>query len=336
MTTVGKAYPKFKNMRAEGVAIDEAGNMNRADLACVWGNTLIPCFLGGDARQLPPTVMTGKEKDGSGNFYHRLADDGKISPLEFFQASGMPVFRLHEQLRMGVGLFDWVAAEVYPEVPFRYGSVCDISLPKFAAGVALEEYIAQKWPKIRQPQKGNFLPVFLHCQDSVVHVDEMTGSKSCPRQAEVALEFATDFVVKKKGNSSRLVMLTPYAANVELITKMRRHPQYSALSAMPPASTVDGFQGKEGDIVIVVMGTSAKSGPGFTCDPQRLNVMLTRHRCGLVIVGDINVCGKVDAPGGGAKVKTINAEGEEVEFSALFLKNIYGRLYKSGRVVFKP
>ena len=44
---------------------------------------------------------------------------------------------------MGVGLFDRIATEVYPEDPFIYGSVCGISKvvsPNFAAGVALEQY----------------------------------------------------------------------------------------------------------------------------------------------------------------------------------------------------
>lgn len=53
---------------------------------------------------------------------------------------------------------------------------------------------------------------------------------------------------------------------------------------MQPPTTVDSFQGQENDVVVVVMGTaSPKPGPGFTSDSQRLNVMLTRQQCGLVI-----------------------------------------------------
>lgn len=57
--------------------------MNRADLACVWGNTLLPCFLVGDPRQLPPTVMSDMGKDAAGNQRHRLANDAKVSALEW-------------------------------------------------------------------------------------------------------------------------------------------------------------------------------------------------------------------------------------------------------------
>ncbi|KAK3937760.1 hypothetical protein QBC46DRAFT_344290 [Diplogelasinospora grovesii] len=43
---------------------------------------------------------------------------------------------------------------------------------------------------------------------------------------------------------------------------------------------VDGYQGKEGDIANVVMGTAAypKPGPGFTSNERRLKVMLTRRK----------------------------------------------------------
>ena len=151
-----------------------------------------------------------------------------------------------------------------------------------------------------------------------------------------------------------LVVLAPYAANVGLITRMRRRPEYSAvLSAMDPASTVYGYQGKEGDVVIVVMGTAyRKPGPGFTSDEQHLNVMLTRQRCGLVIVGDINVAGPFEdegeGKGKGGKGKNKGkgkaqerflvegADGQIYWTKATMLRNIYTHLYKSGRVVRMP
>ncbi|EHK15923.1 uncharacterized protein TRIVIDRAFT_1445, partial [Trichoderma virens Gv29-8] len=86
-------YRDWKNQTARGVAVDEAANMNRADLYCVWGNTLSPCFLFGDPKQLPPTVMTTNEKDSAGNFLNRFAKSGSISALLFFQAIGIPVYR---------------------------------------------------------------------------------------------------------------------------------------------------------------------------------------------------------------------------------------------------
>ncbi|KAI6774510.1 hypothetical protein FGRA07_02499 [Fusarium graminearum] len=85
-------------------AIDAA--VNRADLYSVWGNTLLPCFLFGHPLHPPditpnyqggPTFMTTNEKDGNGNFLNRFAADGGVSPLAFFVATGIPVYRLKTQ-----------------------------------------------------------------------------------------------------------------------------------------------------------------------------------------------------------------------------------------------
>ncbi|EEU36366.1 uncharacterized protein NECHADRAFT_29496, partial [Fusarium vanettenii 77-13-4] len=71
---------------------------------------------------------------------------------------------------------------------------------------------------------------------------------------------------------------------------MMKRPQYACLSGMQEAMTIDSFQGQENDIAIAIMTTAHPyPGPGFTAEAQRLNVMLTRHKCGLVIVGDIYV-----------------------------------------------
>ncbi|KAH6970984.1 hypothetical protein BKA56DRAFT_595704 [Ilyonectria sp. MPI-CAGE-AT-0026] len=88
-------------------------------------------------------------------------------------------------------------------------------------------------------------------------VNEVTGSKSSPDQVKIALQLAPDLVNTTQINSSSLVMLSPYKANVHTINNMLKGPGYAALNDMPPASTVDGFQGKEADIVILVMGTPA-------------------------------------------------------------------------------
>ncbi|EEU35956.1 uncharacterized protein NECHADRAFT_49645, partial [Fusarium vanettenii 77-13-4] len=89
----GKLYHDWKNTKAKGFAIDEAASMTRPDLYSVWGNTMMPCILAGDEKQLPPAVMTLDEKDSQGNAINRLGREARISPLEFFMGLGMPVYR---------------------------------------------------------------------------------------------------------------------------------------------------------------------------------------------------------------------------------------------------
>ncbi|KAH8902443.1 hypothetical protein BR93DRAFT_887046, partial [Coniochaeta sp. PMI_546] len=290
-------YRDWKTQRARAVVVDEAGNINRADLYCVWGNTLLPCILGGDPRQLQPAVMTTNDTDLTMNLLNRFAADGRVSPLEFLAGSGMPVYRLTTQLRMANGMFDWLAEVMYGDLGLKYGDWCSVSNPKFAAGQALEEYLVKKYPDIKPSPPGKLLPAFIDCRESRVFTDPLTKSKRSPDQVKVALDFAVDFVKTMGVSADKIRFVTPYSANVEVMRRMRKKPEYSCLSVIPDASTVDAYQGREHDIIILVLGNRhPKPGPGFMTNENRLNVAMTRAKAGLVAVGDIYACGGKPAP----------------------------------------
>ena len=343
-TAIVHQFWNWKEHVARCVVVDEAGNMNRCDLAEVWGNTLLPCLLGGDTKQLPPTVLTRGESDSLGNLYNRLPDDGRISPMLFFQCSGLSVYRQHAQLRMARGLFDIVAAGMYPEVPFKYGPSCDIHLEQFAPGRALEKYLARRYPGLRPPPEGELKPVMLHRPDSAVWKDPKSGSTTCCDQVRVGLDFSADLVKESGIDAAQIAIICPYKANVKLVEKWRKREEYAALAGMQPCCTVDGFQGREAEIIIVIMGTSEKSRPGFTCFQQRLNVLLTRQRSGLVIITDLYSLPKIRdslVDGGKGKGKGKAEEkfqvdgvsGELFWVKAKFLRAVCVELWKSGRVV---
>ncbi|KAM0186963.1 hypothetical protein ACHAPI_011470 [Fusarium lateritium] len=285
-----KPLCNWRATRAHGLAVDEAGNMNRADLYGLWGNTLLPCFLIGDPRQLPPTVMTSNEKDAAGNLFNRFAAEGLVSPMAFLQATGVPVYRLKTQLRMADGMFDSISKIIYPDVPFDYGDACRITLPGHKIGVDVEAFFRAKFPDCAPAPAGKLRPIFVHCKGSRVFTDPRTMSKKSPDQAKVALDLLVELVQAKQIDVTRVVCIAPYAANVGLINKALKAKEYQALAGMQEASTVDSFQGQENDLAVLIMGTAhPRPGPGFTSNPKRLNVMLSRHKSALVIVGDINV-----------------------------------------------
>ncbi|KAF4992306.1 hypothetical protein FDECE_13760 [Fusarium decemcellulare] len=344
--SANKSFKEWKSDKAEGVAIDEAANMHRADLYCVWGNTLLPCFLFGDPKQLPPVIMTFTDKEkGSENFVNRFAKDGRVSALGYIQGGGFPVYRLKTQLRMAQGMFDTVARIIYPDVPFTYAPSRAIGGPEFQVGRDLEAFAWTKFPDLKQAPTGTLKPFFIHCEGSRVIKDPVTSSKRSPDQVKVALNFAAEFVTAKKVDPSRLSVIAPYAANVQVINSWRKKPEYAVLAGMGQAMTVDSFQGQENDIAIVVMGTSTSSGCGFTADAQRLNVLLTRQKCGLVVVGDIYVAksfekgngkgkgkgkGKSRGPKGVEMVELPSGEMAYVRVSEL--NQIYQDLHDSGRM----
>lgn len=284
-----ETYQAFKG-NAPAVVIDEAGNINRADLYCVWGNTLRPCVLGGDSRQLRPAVMTRDDRDADGNPLNRFSADGAVSPLEFLAGAGMPVYRLNTQQRMACGMFDWVAEELYPDLPIRYGDGCDIS--NFPDGLALESFVQARFPDLTPSPPGKLLPTFVDCRNSRVFTDETAKSKRCPDQVKAALDFTADLVRDKKIDPRRIRFLTPYWANIYVVSRMRRKQEYKVLAPIPPPNTIEFFQGQEANIIILILGNHfPRPGAGFMADPNRLCVAMTRAKAGLVVFGDIYACG---------------------------------------------
>lgn len=89
---------------------------------------------------------------------------------------------------------------------------------------------------------------------------------------------------------------------------------------------------RENDIIIVVMGTNAHVGPGFTANPQRLNVLLTRARCGLVIVGDLSSVEGAQCEGSKTKMMIEKETGEIAFVKANALFGMHKILERDGRV----
>ena len=76
-------------------------------------------------------------------------------------------------------------------------------------------------------------------------------------------------------------IITPYAGQVRAIR-----------DAIPERNdavevhTVDGYQGREKDVIIFsCVRSNADGNVGFLADPRRLNVALTRARRGLIVIG---------------------------------------------------
>ncbi|KAG8352577.1 hypothetical protein FVEN_g9414 [Fusarium venenatum] len=319
----------WKVNSARAIAIDEAGNMSRGDLCSIWGNTLLPCLLAGDDKQLAPVVITSEELDADGNSINRFGPDGRISALEFVMGSGWPVYRLRTQLRMARGQFDICRATVYSDVNSSYSPGSDISLPAHRTGRVLEEYIRVRFPDVTSPEDENLVPLFVSCKNSTCIVDPVTRSKRNFDQIRIALEFCVDFVQTKKISPADLLIISPERAMVEIISKRLKQAQYVVLQGMRSPSTVHSVQGQESDMVVIVTGTNSVVGAGFTSDERRLNVMLSRHKSALVIFSDIDT---VDYNGKSKAELTQEPTGEMIFTKATMLKRVHSLMVQNGRV----
>lgn len=75
-----------------------------------------------------------------------------------------------------------------------------------------------------------------------------------------------------------LAILTPYTRQKEAL---------SSAVTTAEVSSIDGFQGREADVVIfVTVRCNVSHSIGFLADMRRLNVVMTRAKCGVIIIGN--------------------------------------------------
>ncbi|KAF5979297.1 DNA helicase [Fusarium coicis] len=299
-------FMPWQRRLAQGVVVDQAGRMNRPDLYRVWGNTLLPCFLIGDTRSEQPTIQTTK----------------------FLQASGLPVFRLDTQVRMAKGMYDLAAEVFYPQLPLQYHqSDYEIADQQPDVGQELEAYMRMKYPNLRKPPGGIVhQPLFIHRQNSTIYKD-VDGSQACQEQDSAVLSFVAGLVTHSAIDPAQIIILTPWFANAVLIERKRNQKRFELLKNMPEAATIESYRGREADIVVVVMSTARDTGPDITANEHLLITMLTRHKSGLVIFGDICTSGVIGEDRNG-KLFKINKPGQELNA----LQRIDETLFDQGRV----
>ena len=94
---------------------------------------------------------------------------------------------------------------------------------------------------------------------------------------------------------SQIGVITPYDGQKKYVSEyMRRSGSLSsALYEAIEVASVDAFQGREKDFILVsCVRASDSQGIGFLSDPRRLNVALTRARLGLILLGNPRVLSK--------------------------------------------
>jgi senataxin len=84
-----------------------------------------------------------------------------------------------------------------------------------------------------------------------------------------------------KGERPRVAVITPYAFQCH---RIKQYTKPLAAQIDLTISTVDGFQGRESDVVILSCVRNAKFGMGFMLDTRRMNVALTRAKFGLWVL----------------------------------------------------
>ena len=136
------------------------------------------------------------------------------------------------------------------------------------------------WPV----RNGTVIPaVFLQCGE-----EEDMGSRSKSNEGQVKVVHdllpylssqCPDTPQEPRLSDLKITVLSPYTKQIQAL----RHRLPSSVTC----STIDSFQGRESDIIIFsTVRCNVEGDVGFLDDPRRLNVMWTRARLALIIVGD--------------------------------------------------
>ena len=109
------------------------------------------------------------------------------------------------------------------------------------------------------------------------------------------MEKIVTMLMKGGAMPKEIGVVTPYEGQRAYVVNYmaRNGPLKSDLYSEIEVASVDSFQGREKDFIILsCVRSNENQGIGFLKDPRRLNVALTRARYGVIIVGNPRVLAK--------------------------------------------
>ncbi|KAF8389472.1 hypothetical protein HHK36_026167 [Tetracentron sinense] len=229
------------------------------------------CIMVGDPKQLPATVLSNV----ASKFLYQC------SMFERLQRAGHPVIMLTEQYRMHPEICQFPSLHFYDKKLLNGNQMASKSAPFHETGY-LGPY------------------VFFDIIDGQERHGKNSGAISlyneCEADAAVELlrffknRYPSEFV------RGRIGIITPYRSQVSLLRSRFSSAFGPNVTADMEINTVDGFQGREVDILI--LSTVRASDPnstepginsssiGFVADVRRMNVALTRAKLSLWILGN--------------------------------------------------
>ena len=210
-------------------------------------------ILAGDHKQLPPTIISDKAQKLEKTLFEELI---KIYP---FKSQLLDV-----QYRMNSLLMKFPNAEFYNNNLKSDSSVDDITINDILTTTEKED------PMLFVDTSSVDEDGERHLKDSKSIINEI--------EAEIAIKLANDYL-KVGLTEDDIGIISPYADQVKIIQE----------KTPVEVKTVDGFQGREKEIIIISTVRSNENGNiGFLRDLRRLNVAITRAKRKLIIIGNIN------------------------------------------------
>jgi hypothetical protein len=224
----------------------------------------------GDQNQLPPTIIS-RDADEKGL--------GK-SLFERMLSRGIRTFMLKVQYRMHPAIAQ------FPSNKFYDGELL--------SGTPSSQRRAPQgfdWPVPAVPI------AFVDCPDGVERSDG--PSQHNPIEAQLVVTLVKKLIAEHEVLPIDIGIVSPYASQVRAIKKLLvptlvKRTRFDAPAAPDSLAaievcSIDGFQGREKEVIVFSCTRANNMGNvGFLADRRRVNVMLTRARRGLIVVGHMS------------------------------------------------
>jgi ATP-dependent RNA/DNA helicase IGHMBP2 len=215
-------------------------------------------IIAGDPLQLPPTIYSQEaEKGGLGTtLMQRLMD---IVPPNLTTL-------LRVQYRMHETLMGFSSAQFYEN--------------KLEAHESVKSHLAKELPGVAETPLTDRPFIYVDTAGTGYEEkwNELLDSRENEGEATLALRLWNE-LAEAGVRPSQTAIITPYAAQARLLK-----PQ---VPKGLEVGTVDGFQGREKEVVLLTLVRSNDKGEvGFLGDTRRMNVALTRARRLLIVIGD--------------------------------------------------
>ncbi len=215
--------------------------------------------LAGDHRQLPPTVLsTNAAREGFGvSLFERLADLHGPQALR----------RLDVQYRMHGAIMEFSSREFYDAV--------------LKADTSVAEHVLAGLPGVADGRLTQTALEFIDTAGAGYDEElEPDGESRLNRREAQLVATRVGALLDSGVRAADIGVITPYAAQARLLAEM-------IPAAESEIDTVDGFQGREKEAIVISLVRSNERGEiGFLSDVRRMNVAMTRARRKLLVIGD--------------------------------------------------
>lgn len=255
-TCVSIGHKMYQCLKFPFVIIDECTQS-------IEPGTLIPIMKGckhlvliGDHHQLAPTILSQKARDSGLD----------LSLFERLVLSGIQPHLLNVQYRMHP------AISRFPSLQFYKGEIMD--------GLTKRE---RPWKNTFGLITKNF-PISFYDLDLNLSKEEdsSNGTFKMNKGEVTVVSHLIHKLIEGGAKESEIGVISPYNGQVALL-RQKLQGKYKDLEI----KTVDGFQGREKEIIVLSLVRSNKEKQvGFLNDWRRMNVSITRARRALFLVGN--------------------------------------------------